>query len=186
MSTFIALGLLALPILDVISLIKAGAVLGFLPTLALVLAAGTLGTWLVRHQGFAVGRSVQASVAEGRLPVVAAFDGACLLVAGGLLVFPGLVSDALALALLIPPVRALLRRAAARWLRAQSTAVVWTTDASGVRRPTAGGDVIDGEYQEIIPPEGNPTSPHPSSQDSEKTLPVSTVSRPTIVRPSDP
>ena len=90
-----ALGLIfiALPILDIVSLIKAGAIWGFWPTLGVVVAAGILGTTIVRHQGFSIGRSVQQSLNAGRLPVIETFNGACVLAAGALLLFPGLLSD---------------------------------------------------------------------------------------------
>ncbi len=134
---------LALPILDIVSLIKAGALWGFWPTVGVVLAAGLLGATIVRHQGFSIGRSVQQSLNAGRLPVIEAFDGACVLAAGALLLFPGLLSDALAMLLLLPPVRALLRLAIAWRLRRSGQTIAWVhgslADTAGrtpIRHPT--------------------------------------------------
>jgi UPF0716 protein FxsA len=158
-SMMFALGLIfvALPILDIVSLIKAGELWGFWPTVGVVLAAGLLGTTIVRHQGLSIGRQVQRSLNAGRLPVIEAFDGACVLVAGTLLLFPGLASDVLALLLLLPPVRALLRRTIAWRLRRNGEVLVWTRgfpgDPAGRSPPASniGGAVIEGEFESVEP-----------------------------------
>lgn len=185
MRTIVPLALLALPFLDIASLIKAGALLGFFPTLGLVIGAGLVGSWLVQHQGLAIGRSVRATLAENRVPVVEAFDGACLLVAGGLFMFPGFVSDVLALLLLVPAVRAAVRRMIGRRLREQGAAtVVWTTTADGFARPRAEGQVIDGDY-EVVHPAGDAADT--SRSQPPRSLPATgTKAPPTIVRPNDP
>jgi UPF0716 protein FxsA len=151
MATLLPLLLLALPVLDIISLVQAGGLLGFWPTLALVVGAGLAGAFLVRQQGLAIGASVRASLAEGRLPVIEAFDAACVLIAGALLLLPGLVSDVVAFALLLPPVRAGLRALIAWRLTRRGSTVVWThaTRRDGWRPPPAGGPVIEGEFEEV-------------------------------------
>jgi Protein affecting phage T7 exclusion by the F plasmid len=183
MSTVIFAVVLALPFLDIASLIKAGALLGFFPTVALVIASILIGSWLVQHQGLAIGRSVRETIAAGRPPVVEAFNGACLLIAGGLFLFPGFASDLVAVALLLPPVRDALRRLLARRLREQTTTVVWTTGADGVSRPVAGGDVIEGDFEVVRPANepANTSASDPSERPSGKMLPP-----PKIVRPTDP
>jgi UPF0716 protein FxsA len=162
-----ALGLvfIALPILDIVSLIKAGDLWGFWPTLGLVLAAGLLGITIVRHQGLSIGRQVQRSLNAGRLPVIEAFDGACVLVAGALLLLPGLASDVVALLLLVPPVRALLRRTIAWRLRRSGEIMVWRHEAPGdvSGRSSAahvGGAVIEGEFQPVEPRSGDDDGLH--------------------------
>lgn len=191
MRTLLPLALLALPFLDIASLIKAGALFGFFPTLGLVIGAGLVGSWLVQHQGLAIGRSVRQTLADNRVPVVEAFDGACLLVAGGLFMFPGFVSDVFALLLLIPAVRAGLRRMIGRSLREQGAAtVVWTTTADGFNRPMAGGDVIDGEYEVVHPANDSaatsPPRPPRVLPGNGAKAPPSPNGPPKIVRPDDP
>ena len=63
---------------------------------------------------------------------------------GALLVLPGLLSDLVALLCLLPPTRALLRRAGARWLRRRVEAVV-RSGAVGPGRVVPDDDVVDGE-----------------------------------------
>lgn len=149
--------LVALPIFDIVSLIKAGDLWGFWPTVGVVLAAGLLGMTIIRHRGLSIGRQVQQSLNAGRLPVIEAFDGACVLAAGALLLLPGLASDVLALLLLLPPVRALLRRTIAWRLRRDGETMVWRHEFRGGitgRSPAAsnvGGPIIEGEFQSVEP-----------------------------------
>lgn len=169
MGLFFAFALIGLPILDIVSLIKAGALLGFWPTLGLVALAVVAGSTIVRHQGLSIGRSVQASLHAGRLPVVEAFNGACVLIAGLLLLFPGLVSDAVALLLLLPPVRGLLRRLVGWRIGVAGATVAWSTngrdgfppgafaDPGFSSAPPGGrGPVIDGEYETWEPAAADP------------------------------
>jgi UPF0716 protein FxsA len=96
-------------------------------------------------------------VAEGRPPVAPVLDGLFLLVAGALLLTPGLMTDVVALLLLLPPVRRAIAGAAVRWLlrRAHLHVEVYRADAEGgagnPRRRDAIGDgpVIEGEFERM-------------------------------------
>lgn len=147
MALAFALLVIGVPILDIVSLIKVAALLGFWPTLAVVIGGAAVGTLLVRHQGLAIGRAVRQSLNAGRLPVKEAFDGACLLVAGALFLLPGVLSDALALLLLLPPVRALLRKAIAWRTGTAGATVAWTTTRPPPGFPAGRGPILEGEYE---------------------------------------
>jgi UPF0716 protein FxsA len=176
MSMVFVLVLMGLPVLDIVSLIKAGALWGFWPTVGLVIGSGLVGTLIVRHQGLAIGRSVQASLNAGRLPVVEAFDGACVLVAGALFLLPGLLSDGVALLLLLPPVRSLLRRLIAWRLAAVGTTVAWSTGQPPTGFPPVDGQgpIIEGEFESWKPADAEPAAPDrrlPSPGSPDKTGP---------------
>lgn len=155
----LGLGLFVLPVVELTVLIKTGQQVGFWATLGLVLGAGMLGAAILSRQSLTVLRQTQVALAEGRPPIGPALDGAFLLLAGGLLMFPGLVSDAIALLLLVPPIR----RAIARWsvarLLASGTVRVKMrgTRINGAREPTAqpssrkgGSDsIIEGEFKRL-------------------------------------
>ena len=101
---------LALPVLgqlvaEVYTLIRVGGAIGPAATIALLLGAAALGSWLVRRQGTAVLERVRTAMDRGEMPAGALLDGAVLLAAGFLLVLPGLLSDGVALLLLVPPLR---------------------------------------------------------------------------------
>jgi UPF0716 family protein affecting phage T7 exclusion len=63
-----------------------------------------------------VWRRAQRRIEDGEVPGREAIDGVLLLVAGGLLTFPGFITGVLGLLLLLPPVRSLVRVASRGWL----------------------------------------------------------------------
>jgi UPF0716 protein FxsA len=102
---FIALGLIALPIIEIAIFIKVGQTIGLLPTLALVIGAAILGGVLLRYQGLSVLGQLRSNVNSGRLPGKTIADAMMIGLAALFLVLPGFLSDVVALALLLPPVR---------------------------------------------------------------------------------
>lgn len=115
----LVLAFVAVPIIELAVLIKVGAAIGVLDTIALLVVLSLLGGWLVRREGLTVLRRVQGSLSAGRMPGTELLDGLLVLVAGALLLTPGLVTDALGLVLLLPPVRALVRGLVTRRYRAR-------------------------------------------------------------------
>jgi UPF0716 protein FxsA len=119
----------AVPLVEIAVIIKVGESLGVANTIALLLLISILGAWLVKRQGVGLVRRVQVELAAGRIPGSALVDGALLLVAGTMLLLPGFVTDAVGLLLLLPPVRAGVRRwLRRRWMRGQGRWVVRRTD----------------------------------------------------------
>jgi UPF0716 protein FxsA len=101
------------PLLDTVTIVLVGRLLGFWPTLALVILSGVIGARLAKSQGFAAWRSLQADLAAGRVPEQGIMDCVLILIAGGMMVAPGFLTDIAALLLLLPPVRAPIKR----WMR---------------------------------------------------------------------
>ena len=147
----ISLAVLSLPILDIASLVAVGNRIGVGPTVAAVVLAFIAGGILVRTQSFTLLQQARATLAAGSFPAREVFDGACVLAGGGLLMFPGFLSDALGLLLLTPPVRGLLRRLIGEIARRSGRFKVFAaTAAAGGQRPAPGrGPVIEGEYQKV-------------------------------------
>ena len=54
-------------------------------------------------------------MAAGRMPADAMVDGLLIFFAGGLLITPGILTDVAGFALLIPPIRAVVKRFAKLW-----------------------------------------------------------------------
>lgn len=111
MGLVIFLLLLAMPVIEIMVFVKAGAAIGWATVIGLTLATALIGTVLIRLQGFAALRQLQADMTDGRVPVAPAVDGVFLMVAAPLLMTPGFVTDAVGFLLLVPPVR----HALARW-----------------------------------------------------------------------
>ncbi len=102
------LWIVILPVVDLVLLIWIGrhASLGF----ALILVAGgaVAGTALLRRVSRVSLRTMQTDLGSGQAPLAAAGKTLSLLVAGILLIVPGVLTDLLALVLLVPLGRRLL------------------------------------------------------------------------------
>lgn len=133
--------LLVFPLLELYLLIKAGGIVGAWPVVLWVIVVGLFGVSLIQSQGMATAERVRAALARGETPALGMLEGLVVVVAGVLLLIPGLISDAIALALLIPPVR---QAAIRRFLK--KTAVV-SPSGSGPRPGTSGSRTLEGEYR---------------------------------------
>lgn len=112
----LALLFVGVPLVELALLIQVGSWVGVLPTVALVVVTGILGAALARHQGLATLARFQQAVAEGRLPHRELVEGILILVAGAVLLTPGLLTDTAGFLLLVPPVRRLLALRVGSWL----------------------------------------------------------------------
>lgn len=143
---WLLLAFIAVPLIEIGLFIKIGGWLTLWPTLAIVLATGIIGTFLVRQQGLKVLSELRNSMSQMRDPLSPLAHGAMILFAGALLLTPGFFTDAVGFLLLIPPIRqAIITFAAARVQVASFT-------AGGHRktRPRHNDDgVIDGEYSDL-------------------------------------
>ncbi len=153
---WLALTFLLLPIVEIALFIKVGGLIGVLPTILLVLLAMAAGAALIRRQGLRALDRLAADLENGRGDGDRVAHGALIVIAGFLLIVPGFFTDALALLLLIPPVRSQLIRWGASRLTVRAAGVVR-------RRPTPRGweEPIDAEYQ-ILDDEGLARRQQPS------------------------
>ena len=104
---------IGLPIAELALLLKVKDYLDLGGTLALVIITGFVGVSLARWQGLDVMTRLRAELRQGRMPAPELVDGFLILIAGALLVTPGLITDTAGFFLLIPPCRAALKR----WVR---------------------------------------------------------------------
>jgi len=104
------------PIVELVVIVQVAGSTGVMNTIGLLVLVSLVGAWLVRREGLGILRRAQAELAEGRMPGRELVDGLLVLLAGALMLTPGFVTDAVGLALLLPPVRAVLRMVATRRL----------------------------------------------------------------------
>ena len=102
--------LIAVPAVEVFAFIEVGLAIGWLVAVVLALGTSVLGAQLLRLQGRAAIARIALAVSERRVPTRPVIDGVLGFLGGLLLVIPGFVTDALGVLLLLPPVRALMRR----------------------------------------------------------------------------
>jgi UPF0716 protein FxsA len=105
------------PLVELFLLIKLGQYIGVGATVAIVIGTGVLGAWLTRMQGLRVVRELGQRIESGQMPAGPLIDGLLILVAGAVLLTPGLITDACGFFLLTPRFRAVVRRLIADSLR---------------------------------------------------------------------
>jgi UPF0716 protein FxsA len=115
------------PLIEVALLIQIGDWMGVLPTIGLVIFTGVVGAALARREGLRTWRAIQAELAAGRLPGDRMVDGLLILLAGAVLVTPGVLTDTIGFLLLVPPVRARVRT----WLKERFRLRYRVVDMSG-------------------------------------------------------
>ena len=109
------------PVVEIAILVAFSQAVGVWWTIGLVVFTAFFGSWLVTRQGRGAIQSVRLQFQQGEVPTASLADGAMILIAGVFLLTPGLLTDATGFLLLIPTVRAAIRR----WLVARS-ANRWT------------------------------------------------------------
>ena len=112
------------PLVELALLIRLGSHIGVPTTIALVLATGAIGAFLARNQGIRAWQRLQSELASGRFPGEEIFDGVLVLGGGLLLLTPGLITDVIGFAVLIPGTRALIKSQVKRRVRPQRPGAV--------------------------------------------------------------
>jgi UPF0716 protein FxsA len=135
-------------VVEIAVLVKVAGWITWPGAIAGIIFSGMAGAALLRSQGLAMAQQAQSQMRQGEMPIGPLFDGACLALAGILLLLPGFVTDLLALPLFMPPFRRLLRRILAKQFGGRTN------------RPgrSAQSGVIEGEWVVIkddgpVPPE---------------------------------
>ncbi len=98
------------PLIELAILLKINSWLGFGATLLLVLGTGALGAVLAKYQGWVTWNRIRQDLSMGIVPSGRLIDGVLILIAGILLITPGLLTDICGFAFLIPPVRDRIKR----------------------------------------------------------------------------
>ena len=110
---------MTVPLLELTLLLWLAQHEGWMVTLGIVLCTGILGTLLARSQGFSTWQKIQSQLATGQMPGSAMADAAMIFAAGALLMTPGLLTDALGFALLIPPCREWMKKRFLTWAKSK-------------------------------------------------------------------
>ena len=100
---------IGLPMAELAVLLKVDEIFHFWPTFLLVISTGVIGSVLVKWQGIVVLRTIQNELAVGNIPAPQMMDGVMILLAGALLITPGLITDTVGFLLLVPFVRERIR-----------------------------------------------------------------------------
>jgi UPF0716 family protein affecting phage T7 exclusion len=92
-----------IPAIEMLLLLELAERLGAVETVVLILLTGSLGASLAKREGLGVLRQLQQDAARGIPPADRLVEGVLVLIGGVLLITPGVLTDALGVALLIGP-----------------------------------------------------------------------------------
>lgn len=129
-----------LPLVELCLVLLLGQYLGVAWTLVFIIGTGILGTWLARTQGISTYQRIQQELSQGRMPTDSLIDGALILLAGILLISPGVLTDLVGILLMIPPTRILFRRWLIAWFKRNFKIQTLVTG------PRASGDGVVDSY----------------------------------------
>lgn len=101
----VLLGLIAWSLVEIALFVTVGSWVGVLGTLAIVLGSGVAGVWVLRRQGVQLGQALRQNMGAGRDPVA---HSGLIALGAVLLILPGFLTDMIGLAMLAPPVRAVI------------------------------------------------------------------------------
>jgi UPF0716 protein FxsA len=141
------------PLVELAILIWIGGETQWWVPILMVIGTGIAGAALARWQGWQVLRRIRENARAGRMPADALIDGFLILLAGILLVTPGVLSDLIGISLLIPPLRSRVKRCVAEWIKRniefrvnRATAGFWP-DLDGATRRRS-DEIIDAKVIE--------------------------------------
>ena len=148
---------IGVPILEISVFISVGEEIGLNWTLVIVILTAVVGTWMIKRQGLKTLYRLQDQLDRGQLPLREVFDAFFLLLAGALLLTPGLVTDGVGFLLLMSPFRNLLQANIGRLVSARAHSYgPRARDMGDFHEPfskdverNVHGSVIDGEFKDL-------------------------------------
>ncbi|MDQ3964476.1 MAG: FxsA family protein [Actinomycetota bacterium] len=132
----IALLILVVPVVELIVIVEVATRIGFFETIGVLILISVAGAWLVRREGTAAWRRLQAALARGEIPTNEAIDGVLVVIGGALLLTPGFVTDLVGLLFLFPVTRLIARRwgrKVTRWIALRRFGPAATAAGAGTR-----------------------------------------------------
>ena len=138
--------LILLPLLELLILLRIGRQIGLGPTVGIMLFTGVVGALLARAQGLGVLKEIQNALRRGELPTGKLIDGLIILLAGAVLLMPGVLTDVLGFFCLVPAMRRRLRDRLASWLQLKF--------ATPAGKPSSQSGMVDIQAVEVSPDAG--------------------------------
>lgn len=109
MLRLVLLGLVLVPVLELVVAVLVGHAIGGWPTVGLLVVLSLLGGLTVKRAGARAWHTLRGAVRTGRMPSDDLADATLVLVGGVLLLVPGFVTAVLGLLVLLPVTRPLAR-----------------------------------------------------------------------------
>jgi UPF0716 protein FxsA len=161
MPLLLLLVFVVVPIAELAVIVQVSHWIGTPLTLVILILDSIVGSWLLRSQGRSAWRRFRQALTENRAPAGEVLDGALVIFGGAFLITPGFLTDVIGLVLLLPPTRALVRRALVGYFsrRFMVGAMTAATRPGRGRRPPGGRDTrseqpvdVEGDAVDVDPP----------------------------------
>ena len=131
MNTFFII-FIALPALEIFLMIKIGAEIGALNTVAVIFLTAIIGIYYARIQGIQTLRSGIINLYQNKVPIYELISGASIAIAALLLIVPGFFTDLIGFLLLIPVTRNFILKSVFK-------------NSTSINNDKKNNDTIDGE-----------------------------------------
>ena len=113
---WLVLAFIVIPTAELALLIYSGQLLGFFPTIAIILITGIGGAYLAKKQGMKAWQELRSRMNTMETPGNALIDSVCIFLGGLLLIMPGFITDITGFFLLFSWPRNLIRPFILRWI----------------------------------------------------------------------
>ncbi len=145
---------IAIPFIELMLLLYLADHIGPVWTLGIIVFTGILGASLARWQGWRTYMRIQDELQNQRMPTDSLADAGMILVAGALLLTPGILTDLFGFSLLAPICRRFYRGLAMNWIR-KNLKIQTTFHYGGSGDESPDENVVDGHV--VRPDGGNPS-----------------------------
>jgi len=98
-----------IPLIELFILLRIGGLIGPGNTILLVIFTGVAGAYLAQNEGMRTLHKIKSLMDQGQMPGDAMLDGLLILIAGIVLLTPGILTDFAGLLLLFPVTREKIR-----------------------------------------------------------------------------
>lgn len=155
MSFLFFLLLAAFPIIEIILFVQVTKMIGAPLAIAIIILTAGAGFWLLHKQSFAVFDGLRLAVQRREASLDPIMDSLGLVMAAGLLILPGFLSDAIGIALLLPAFRDFAMRGLSGMMLRSGWLKIFVFRSSGeqpeksAKDDPRSGPTIDADYHEI-------------------------------------
>lgn len=108
-----------IPLIELTLLLLLGSYTRWWISLLVVIVSGIIGALLARYQGWKTMSRIREEIAARRIPTDALLDGVFILMAGAMLLTPGVLTDALGMSMMIPVIRNFYKAWVIHWVKSR-------------------------------------------------------------------
>lgn len=108
-------------LLEIALLVELGRFFGTFDIIVWLVISATLGWLVIQNTQVSWRHKIKADILAGQMPTGNLFQTLLLLLAGGLLILPGVLTDLLGLLLLLPLTRKIIAQRARQWVHSLIT-----------------------------------------------------------------